>query len=71
MLKGETILSGVERMCDCNVWQPFKVLESNAGFYIGTACNVCGPWSRESGYYPDEATALRDLSFINPDVWKR
>ncbi len=32
--------------------------ESRAGFYIGTFCG-CGPYSRESGYYPtfEAATA--------------
>jgi len=32
--------------------------ESHAGFYIGTFCG-CGPYSRESGYYPtlEAATA--------------
>lgn len=57
MLQGETILAGGPARCDvCGVVLEFKVLHSAAGFYIGTCC-MCGPYTRESGYYP-----TRDLA---------
>jgi hypothetical protein len=58
MLPGETILSGAPETCpDCGVFVlPFEVLESGAGFYIGTMCND-GPYSRESGYFPTREEA--------------
>jgi|WetSurSiteA1Bulk_404760.scaffolds.fasta_scaffold430285_2 hypothetical protein len=33
------------------------VYQSAAGFYIGTFCPNCGPYSRDSGYYATEAEA--------------
>lgn len=61
MLPGETILSGAPATCsDCGLTPKLEVLRSAAGFYIGTRCN-CGPYSRESGYYPDSESAAIDL----------
>lgn len=51
MLSGETIASGGPRKCDCGTQLKLEVLHSNAGYYIGTQCPECGPWSRESGYF--------------------
>lgn len=64
MIPGETILSGAPTTCpDCGEFVlPFKVLQSAAGWYIGTECND-GPYSRESGYFPTREaaqTALKD-----------
>jgi len=63
MLPGETIRSGAPATCDlCEFELQMEVLSSNAGYYIGTRCD-CGPYSRESGYYPTpEAVreAIRD-----------
>lgn len=36
---------------DCGAALPAQVLMSGAGYYIGTFCPNCGPYSRESGYY--------------------
>ena len=36
---------------------PLKALESGAGWYVGTTCPYCGPYSRLSGYYPLEILA--------------
>ena len=61
MIEGETIASGAPSTCpDCGVDLVLKVLHSGAGHYIGTACN-CGPYSRESGYYPSLAYAQEAL----------
>lgn len=51
-LPGETIRLGASPYC-CGAKLPLKVLQSNAGFYIGTFCPQCfSPYSRESHYYP-------------------
>jgi DNA-directed RNA polymerase subunit RPC12/RpoP len=41
----------VYRCSSCGHELPLQVLKSAAGFYIGTACNECGPNSRESERY--------------------
>lgn len=71
VMKGETIKTGASAVCDCGVKLKLEVLHSGAGYYIGTACNYCGPWSRESGYYPNAESAQRDLSFVDADTWGR
>ena len=46
---------------------PLEVLESGAGWYVGTTCPYCGPYSRASGYYPLEMVAqvaLDDRTFM-------
>jgi hypothetical protein len=50
-LPGETIATGASDTCpDCGKKLELEVLQSAAGYYIGTEC-CCGPYSRESGYY--------------------
>ena len=46
---------------DCGAPLPAKVLKSGAGYYIGTWCQCCGPYSRESGYYPNLVAAQEAL----------
>lgn len=46
---------------DCGAKLPAKVLKSGAGYYIGTFCSCCGPYSRESGYYPTHEAAQVEL----------
>ncbi len=46
---------------DCGNRLPVKVLKSGAGYYIGTFCPKCGPYSRESGYYPNLVAAQEAL----------
>jgi hypothetical protein len=47
---------------------PLKVLQSNAGFYIGTF-DDCGPVSRESvEYYPTESAAQNAL---DKEMWSQ
>lgn len=69
-LPGETIRGGGSETCsDCNVTVMLGVYQSAAGYYIGTMCN-CGPYSRESGYYPTKEAALQAM--INDDVsWRQ
>lgn len=68
-LPGETLASrgGTEfHKCeDCGFVLVPRVLQSGAGYYIGTFCANCGPYSRESGYYKTWGEAQRDLNSGN------
>ena len=64
MLPGETIESGASNTC-CNEKLVLQVLMSCAGYYIGTQCPHCGPYSRESGYYKTKAAAEKALATDN------
>jgi hypothetical protein len=67
MFPGETILSGASPVCpDCQKKLEFQVLKSAAGYYIGTAC-CCGPYTRETEYYPYVRSAEADLA---DGTWK-
>lgn len=75
MFKGETILSGADAEC-CGVQLQFRVLCSGAGFYIGTQCATCGPYSRESHYFGHgpEAKAVAEYALKSDPMgltWKR
>jgi len=62
LMQGETISSGAANPCsECGVEMKLRVLESGAGYYIGTWCN-CGPYSRESGYYRSFGEAANALA---------
>lgn len=69
-MPGETIHTGAPATCPvCDVTPLFKVMESGAGFYIGTEC-ACGPYSRESHYYGDIRTATEALNdFLDGEEW--
>jgi hypothetical protein len=60
MLPGETIGSGASDVC-CNKKLRMQVLHSGAGYYVGTWCPNCGPYSRESGYYRTKEEAYKAL----------
>lgn len=63
MIPGETIASGAPDTCsDCHTVLKLEVLHSAAGYYIGTQCK-CGPYSRESGYYPKREMAQKALDY--------
>jgi hypothetical protein len=58
-LPNETIATGAAPRCrDCDRMPRLDVYRSGAGYYIGSWC-ACGPYSRESGYYPIERDARR------------
>lgn len=60
-MHAETIATGAESRCeDCGRMPRVDVYRSSAGFYVGTFCN-CGPYSRESGYYPTHEGAQQAL----------
>ncbi len=53
----ETIATGAEPRCpDCQTMPKIGIHRSAAGFYVGSWCH-CGPYSRESGYYPTREAA--------------
>jgi hypothetical protein len=67
-LKGECISTGSSGVC-CGKKLEIRVCKSAAGYYIGTTCPNCGPYSRESVlYWPmyDEAKAA-----LESNNWKR
>ena len=71
MIKGETIGTGAPMRCDkCGVVVEIKVHNSAAGYYIGAWCD-CGPYSRESGYYPTRSCAEADLEKLAPKQYER
>ena len=61
-LPTEDIINDARRECmSCGTALNIKVLSNDAGSYIGFVCPQCGPYSRESRYYPsreDAQTAL-------------
>ncbi len=60
-LPGETIAVGASPRCeDCATMPKLDVYRSAAGFYVGTYCH-CGPYTRESGYYPSRELAQAAL----------
>ena len=61
MIPGETIAFGGSPRCeDCHKMPRIDVYRSAAGFYVGTYCD-CGPYSRESDYYPTRELAQAAL----------
>jgi hypothetical protein len=57
-------------------YSDLRVLESNAGFYLGTVYEefdiegnlvCCMPGSRDSGYYPTREAAEADLAALEAD----
>ncbi len=58
---GETLASGGAGVCaDCGSVPRLGVYQSAAGHYVGTYCE-CGPYSRESGYYPEREDAQKAI----------
>lgn len=61
MIPGETILSGgTHEPCDfCGHEEfPLSVMNTPAGFYVGTKCGKCGaPESRETDYFRERSEA--------------
>lgn len=70
-LPGETLALGADRVCDrcgVDVLPRLGVYRSGAGWYIGTYCD-CGPYTRESGYYPTREaaqSALKTNDYFRP-----
>jgi len=55
-------LSSFTNCLKCNTTLALKVLHSNAGYYLGTFCNNCGPHSRESDYFKTREQANTALT---------
>lgn len=49
---------------DCDIDLPLTVCRSAAGWYVGTWCPQCGPYSRESGYFRTERAAAEVVADI-------
>ncbi|MBE3137614.1 MAG: hypothetical protein IMZ43_09545 [Thermoplasmata archaeon] len=61
VMLGETILLGASPICpDCKKRAKRDIYHTPAGYYVGTYCD-CGPYSRESTYYPSEGLARAAL----------
>jgi hypothetical protein len=61
MLPGECVGTLAEVCFDCRSEMVIRVLSSAAGYYLGFLCPGCGPYSRESGYFPTKEDAQRAL----------
>lgn len=70
MIDGETIASGANPDC-CGLELKLKVLRSAAGWYLGTECPNCGPYSRETNYFKTEEIANKILSEEGVKIMKR
>ncbi len=64
-LAGECVNDDVTVCMSCQSDLAIGVYQSAAGFYIGFFCNECGPYSRESGYYPTREKAQEALDTGN------
>jgi hypothetical protein len=62
MLPGEIVNDTVTTCMDCDTALEIKVLCSAAGHYLGFFCPQCGPYSRESGYFPNREAAEEALA---------
>lgn len=59
-IAGETIGGTTTTCMGCSEKLKLEVLKSNR-YYIGFFCPNCGPYSRESGYYPTRKSAEKAL----------
>ena len=53
----------------CGDELPFRVLTDPTGFYVGTACETCGPYTRETRTFRGRTMAewfLRELQSLPP-----
>lgn len=63
MFGPETVLAGAP-----HPGTELQVLKSAAGHYLGYLCEDGMPYSRESDYFPDEATAQDALDTLNSAI---
>ena len=61
MLPGECVGDTTEVCFDCRSEMAIKICTSAAGHYLGFICPKCGPYSRESGYFPTKEDAQAAL----------
>lgn len=50
--------------CTCGEEMELEVLKSAAGNYLGYFCPNCGPYSRETVYFPNHKAAKEQLQLI-------
>lgn len=66
--RGECISTGAPDVCHSQKLV-FKVCKSNNGYYIGTICPVCGPYSRESELYWPTYDGAREA--FESNIWAK
>lgn len=60
-----------QAICACLAILDLKVLQSNAGYYLGHFCDACGPYDRISIYFTTRMVAEKELtSYLAPKVVK-
>ena len=68
MLPGECIGMNGGECEDCGQELKLEVCSSPAGYYLGYMC-LCGPYSRETGYFSTREEAQEAMEF--PEQWAR
>jgi hypothetical protein len=61
-LPGECVNDTKTVCSECGNGMVIDVHKSAAGYYIGFFCSMCGPYSRESGYYRSYEEAEKALT---------
>ena len=61
-LPGECVKATRTACYECGTELTIDVCVSVAGYYLGFFCPNCGPYSRESGYFPTREAAQEALT---------
>ena len=61
-LPGECVNATRTACYECGTELTIDVCVSAAGYYLGFFCPKCGPYSRESGYFPTREAAQEALN---------
>ena len=54
----------IAKLPDCAKYSDLKVLQSQAGYYVGSSYEDGTPGTRDSGYHPSRDAAERTLGLI-------
>lgn len=61
-LPGECVNATRTACYECGTELTIRVCVSAAGYYLGFFCPNCGPYSRDSGYFPTREAAQEALN---------